>query len=68
MIKTLAQLKFKTHAATVSRNDDGRLHIFKYGSNTCDFEIFDCQFEASDWLLTPPEPIRYQIIIPGESE
>lgn len=66
MIHSLAQLKFPHHAVHISIDDDQVLHVFKYGQNTCDFDIFTDQMAASDWIMTPPEPIRYQVIIPGD--
>ena len=47
----------------------GRIHVFKYGNQTCDFDVFteEEQFEASDYILTPLATIYYRVVIHGDS-
>jgi uncharacterized protein (DUF2384 family) len=63
MINSVAQIRFPYHAVHISIDDDHRIHCFKYGQNTCAFDIFEDQLEASDWIMTPPDTLRYQVVI-----
>lgn len=70
MIVTKAVIEFNTHTAIVSVDDSAQITIFKYNTEyrCCDLESFsgDEQYEASDYILTPPLPIRFQVRIFGD--
>ena len=67
MIRNIAQITFKTHAVHVSRDDDtGELVLFKYDRSACDFNVFQDELEASDWILEPIPHIVYRVVVSGE--
>ena len=66
MIFNLAHMTFADHAVHISMDDHGDIHCFKYDDGACDFEIFDNQDLASDYIVTPLSRITYRVIFPGE--
>ena len=68
MITTKCIIKFPTHAAHISIDDRGIIQVFKYGSRSCDFDVFTEreQLEASDYILVPPKDLHYYVTFPGE--
>ena len=66
MIKTRAVIRFTTHTAHIQVDDRGTIQIFKYHDRSCDFDIFQDQLEASDYILTPPSDCHYRVVFSGE--
>jgi len=66
MFKAIAHVRFKTHQVTISQNEQGRVHLFKYSDRGCDFEEFDDMIAAGDWILEPLSDIVYRITFEGE--
>ena len=69
MFTSRCLIKFPTHQSHVTVDTMGRIHVFKYGNQTCDFDVFteEEQFEASDYILTPLATIYYRVVIHGDS-
>lgn len=63
----LGHIRFRTHAVSVHRDLDHRLHCFKYNRRRCDMDIFDDLESAGDWILEPLPSIVYYIDF-GEEE
>jgi hypothetical protein len=66
MINNLAHLTFRDHAVHISQDTQGDIHCFKYDDSACDFEIFDNQDAASDYILSPLPRITYRVVFTGE--
>jgi hypothetical protein len=68
MITTKCLIRFNTHTAHIQVDSRGYIQVFKYGSRTCDFDVFshDDQYEASDYILVPPNETYYYVTFPGE--
>ena len=65
----LGHIRFRTHAVSVSRDCQDRLHCFKYNRRKCDLDIFDDLEAAGDWIMEPLPTITYYIDFgEGESE
>ncbi len=62
----LGHIRFRTHAVSVSRDQDNRLHCFKYNRRKCDLDIFDDFEAAGDWILEPLSSITYYVHFDGE--
>ena len=63
MYITTVTLKFAQHNAYIRVDENRRIHCFKYNAKTCDFYVFDDQFEASEWILEPLPTIYYCVTI-----
>ena len=59
-------IKFNTHSCSITVEEDGRIHVFKYSDRSCDFDVFWVQDEASDYVLTPPSDCYYRVVIHGD--
>jgi hypothetical protein len=66
-IRTKHQMRFNTHAATVTIDTDNHVHVFKYSNNTCDFDTFNDYESAADYVLAPPEDCGYRVVVHGDS-
>jgi hypothetical protein len=58
-------IKTTTHSVYVKTKDD-RVHCFKYNDKTCDFAVFDDQFEASDYILEPLPTTYYRVTVTND--
>jgi hypothetical protein len=67
MILTKCIIRFTSHTAHVQVDDRGVVQVFKYGSRSCDFDVFaeHEQLEASDYILVPPTEVYYYVTFPG---
>ena len=54
MIKTKAVIQFNSHTSHIQVDDRGVIQVFKY------------QYEASDYILTPPSDCYYRVVFQGE--
>jgi hypothetical protein len=68
MITTKCVIRFVTHTAHIQVDERGSIQVFKYGSRSCDFDVFAEreQYEASDYILVPPSDTYYYVTFPGE--
>jgi len=58
-------IKTTSHCVFVKVRN-GRVHCFKYNDKTCDFAVFDDQFEASDYILDQLPTTYYRVTVDGE--
>jgi hypothetical protein len=58
-------IKTTTHSVYVKIKND-RVHCFKYNDKTCDFAVFDDQFEASDYILEPLPTTYYRVTVTND--
>ena len=69
MFTTKCIIKFTTHQAHITVDEDGTIQVFKYNNHTTDFDVFkEDQSAASEYILTPPESLGYRVIIPGDHQ
>jgi hypothetical protein len=68
MITTKCIIKFTTHTAHIQVDSSGTIQVFKYGSRSCDFDVFaeSQQLDASDYILVPPSDVYYYVSFAGE--
>ena len=66
MIKTKAVIQFNSHTSHIQVDDRGVIQVFKYHNQSCDFDVFEDQYEASDYILTPPSDCYYRVVFQGE--
>ena len=58
-------IKTTTHCVFVKVRND-RVHCFKYNDKTCDFAVFDNQFEATEYILEPMPDHYYSVRLENE--
>jgi len=61
-------IKTPTHCVFITVKEDGKIHLFKYNERTCDFDVFDNQHEASEWILNALPTHYYRVTFPGEPD
>lgn len=63
MINQIVQIRFPTHFALVSQDDETlEMLCFKHDDGMCDFQSFtDCD-ELADYMLTPLPTIVYHVV------
>ena len=62
MLETLAHLNFPRYRVVVTVDSiSHRIHCFKYTPTRCDFEVFDDQESAENYILEPLPGIMYQL-------
>ena len=60
MIESLAHIRLSSHCVHIAQDgDSGLIHCFKYNNHDCQFEQFDNQFDAADFILEPLPLYRY---------
>jgi hypothetical protein len=45
---------------------DDRIHVFKYGSSSCDFEFFDDKDEATEYVVQVPPTEFFRVVVNGD--
>ena len=62
-----AYIEFRTHAVTITRDDD-HIHCFKVTGSLkkprCDYQVFTTVAEATEWIVLPIPLDRYELIMP----
>jgi hypothetical protein len=50
-----ASIKFRTHAVSITIQDDGHINCFKHTHNNelCEYETFDSYSAAEDYIIKP---------------
>jgi hypothetical protein len=67
MFTTKCIIRFATHQAHITVDEAGTIQVFKYSQHTSDFDVFkDDQYEAGEYILTPPQSLGYRVIVPGD--
>ena len=60
-----AYIGFKTHGVLITRTDDSLIHCFKTAEfksgPICDYEVFDSEESATEYILKPFPMDRYCI-------
>ena len=59
-------IKTSSHAVHVKVSGDGHIHCFKYDNRTCDFAVFEDQWEASEYILESLPTTYYQVTVQNE--
>ena len=61
-----AYIEFRTHAVTITREDDGSIRCFKFAGSLknphCDYETFSDQQSATEWIVKP-FPLDYYTLV-----
>lgn len=69
MLETLAHFNFPTHRVHVSRDTfTDLIHCFKYTLTRCDFDVFESQESAADYILAPLASVMYVVTVNDEDE
>lgn len=64
MLETLAHFNFPTHRVHVTRDTfTESIHCFKYTPSRCDFDVFDDQESASEYILEPMPSVVYSVCV-----
>jgi hypothetical protein len=68
-LEHLGYIQFKTHRVHVSKDDlTDRIYCFKSTQSRCEFESFDSEELAADYILEPFPAIVYELKLSGDSE
>lgn len=66
MMSEKAYIEFRTHAVTITRDED-RIHCFKFAGSRakpfCDYQIFTDETEATEWIVQPFSLDRFEVIL-----
>ena len=66
-IHKLGYIQFKTHSVSVCKDDDLRIYCFKSTKTRCDYQSFDSQELAADYILAPFPSVVYELVFPEDS-
>jgi hypothetical protein len=68
-IQTLGWVQFRTHRVTVSKDDlTDRIYCFKHTHDRCEFESFDSEWQAADYIVEPMSYIKYEVQMDLDSD
>jgi hypothetical protein len=59
------QITFPTHTVHVAISN-GRIRVFKYNGQGCDWALFDSEYDASDYIVEPLPTVYYRVCINEE--
>ena len=62
-MRNICTITFNTHGVTVSQDDNGTYHIFKYTDTRCEMESFEDREEAEEYVLYPFPAIEFSLVI-----
>lgn len=66
-IRQVGYVQFKSHRVVVSKDDESdRIYCFKHTPSRCEFESFDREDEAADYIIMPMTSLSYQVVIDGD--
>lgn len=65
-IQTKSIIRFPTHVVVIQVKESGRIRVFKYGSSNCDFEVFDHEDSAIEYVVEPPPTEFYRVVVGGD--
>jgi hypothetical protein len=57
-----ATINFGTHSVRIRVNQEGVISVFKHVDQWCEYEIFSCEHEAADYIITPFTVMHYRIV------
>jgi hypothetical protein len=52
-------IKFRDHSVHIRVDDCGRINCFKYNSICCEWEQFDNEYDAADFIFADVNMYRY---------
>jgi hypothetical protein len=61
-----AIIKLRDYSVHIRVDEEGRIHLFKYNNRTCDFEVFDNQFDACEYILESLPDHYYSVRLENE--
>jgi hypothetical protein len=67
MITTKVVLQLPTHAAVVTVLNCGTIQVFKYTNANCDWETFQDQLAASDYITEPLPHSYMRVVVHGDA-
>lgn len=56
-------IKFSTHAVYIKVDESDHVHVFKYTDQQCDYEVFDNEYSASDFIFKNFDVFRARVVI-----
>jgi len=60
-----ALIKLNGYTVHITVRED-QIHLFKYNNRTCDFAVFDNQFEATEYILEPMPDHYYSVRVEND--
>lgn len=66
MYITKALIRTTTHNAFITVDDSGVISVFKYNSHCCDYDVFDNQLEAADYVVISLPDTYYKVEVQGD--
>lgn len=67
-MSSVCTIQFNTHSVSVTLDDNGTYHVFKYTSERCELESFEVREEAEEYILYPFPSVQYSLIIHDNDE
>ena len=61
-----AVIKLRDYSVHIRVDEEGKIHLFKYNNRTCDFEVFDNQFDACEYILESLPDHYYSVRLENE--
>ena len=61
-----AVIKLRDYSVHISVDEWGTIHLFKYNNRTCDFDVFDDQFEACEYILAGLPDCYYSVRVEND--
>jgi len=61
-----ALIKLNGYTVHICVTEDGMIHLFKYNNRTCDFEVFDNQSDACEYILCALPDHYYSVTVTNE--
>jgi len=61
-----AVIKLRDYSVHIRVDLEGRIHLFKYNNRTCDFDVFDDQFEACEYILAGLPDCYYSVRVEND--
>jgi hypothetical protein len=57
-----ATINFGTHSVRIRVDQLGTITVFKYMDSWCEYEIFDNEYDAADYIIAPFNSMHYSIV------
>ena len=61
-----ALIKLNGYTVHITVTEDGMIHLFKYNNRTCDFDVFENQTDAGEYILTALPDHYYSVTVTNE--
>ena len=56
-----SHIEFRSHSVHIRVNGEGCISCFKYNSAHCEWEQFDNEYDAADFIFKELNPYRYVV-------